>query len=206
MQPDCCSRRRLLAWAGLVALSGCSSAVLSGCSSAALSGRSSVPQRAPVTASVPQGQDPFAGDAVAEGMSAPLPPAGTLDRDVPDQLAREVTFLALSLIDTPYRYGGNTPESGFDCSGLIVYVYREVAGMALPRTVARLASAGRTVPASAMRTGDLLLFDTSGRFSHAGIFVGDARFVHAPSTGGTVRLDTIRTPYWRTRFSGVRRI
>jgi len=198
MQPDCCSRRRLLAWAGLVALSGCSSAVLSGCSS--------VPQRAPVTASVPQGQDPFAGDAVAEGMSTPLPPAGTLDRDVPDQLAREVTFLALSLIDTPYRYGGNTPESGFDCSGLIVYVYREVAGMALPRTVARLASAGRTVPASAMRTGDLLLFDTSGRFSHAGIFVGDARFVHAPSTGGTVRLDTIRTPYWRTRFSGVRRI
>lgn len=190
MLPGCCSRRRLLAWAGLMALSGCSS----------------IPQRAPVTMSMPQGQDPFAGDGAAEGVSAPLPPAGTLDHGVPDHLAREVTFLALSLIDTPYRYGGNTPESGFDCSGLIVYVYREVAGMALPRTVARLARAGWTVPVSAMRTGDLLLFDTSGRFSHAGIFVGDARFVHAPSTGGTVRLDTIRTPYWRTRFSGVRRI
>lgn len=125
---------------------------------------------------------------------------------VPDDIAREVTFLALSLVDTPYRYGGNTPDSGFDCSGLIVYVYREAAGLALPRTVSKLARVGRPVPADAVRSGDLVLFDTTGRYTHAGIYVGDGRFVHAPSTGGTVRLDGVRARYWRPRFAGVRRV
>jgi hypothetical protein len=123
---------------------------------------------------------------------------------VPEDLAREVSFLALS--DTPYRFGGNTPDSGFDCSGLIVYVYREAAGLALPRTVAQLARVGVHVPLSAVRSGDLVLFDTRGRYSHAGIYVGDGRFVHAPSTGGTVRLDGVAARYWRPRFSGVRRV
>lgn len=125
---------------------------------------------------------------------------------VPEGLAREAAFLALSLVDTPYRYGGNTPDSGFDCSGLIVYVYREAAGLALPRTVRQLAGVGQPVPSPAARSGDLLLFDTAGRFSHAGIYVGGGRFVHAPSTGGTVRLDGVRAQYWRRRFSGVRRV
>jgi hypothetical protein len=125
---------------------------------------------------------------------------------VPEDLAREVSFLALSLVDTPYRFGGNTPDSGFDCSGLIVYVYREAAGLALPRTVAQLARVGVHVPLSAVRSGDLVLFDTRGRYSHAGIYVGDGRFVHAPSTGGTVRLDGVAARYWRPRFSGVRRV
>lgn len=129
-------------------------------------------------------------------------PAGRVSED----LAREVTFLALSLVDTPYRYGGNTPDSGFDCSGLIVYVYRRAAGLALPRTVAQLARVGEPVPTRAVRSGDLVLFDTRGRFSHAGIYVGDGRFVHAPSSGGTVRLDGMRARYWQRRFSGVRRV
>ncbi len=125
---------------------------------------------------------------------------------VSEELAREAGFLALSLIDTPYKYGGNTPQGGFDCSGLIVYVYRRAAGFSLPRTVAQLAHVGLPVRASAVRTGDLVLFDTSGRYSHAGIYVGDGRFVHAPSTGGTVRLDGMRARYWAQRFSGVRRV
>ncbi len=125
---------------------------------------------------------------------------------VPEELAREVSFLALSLVDTPYRYGGNTPQGGFDCSGLIVYVYRRAAGLALPRTVAQLAQVGLAVPPSVVRSGDLLLFDTAGRHSHAGIYVGGGRFVHAPSTGGTVRLDGVRARYWAERFSGVRRV
>ncbi len=129
-------------------------------------------------------------------------PAGS----VSEELAREAGFLALSLIDTPYKYGGNTPQGGFDCSGLIVYVYRRAAGFSLPRTVAQLARVGLAVPASALRTGDLVLFDTSGRYSHAGIYVGGGRFVHAPSTGGTVRLDGMRARYWAQRFSGVRRV
>lgn len=125
---------------------------------------------------------------------------------VPEELAREAGFLALSLVDTPYRYGGNTPDGGFDCSGLIVYVYRQAAGLALPRTVAQLAQVGLPVPIDVARSGDLVLFDTSGRFTHAGIYVGDGRFVHAPSTGGIVRLDGVRARYWRPRFSGARRV
>lgn len=128
--------------------------------------------------------------------------AGSLSED----LAREASFFALSLVDTPYRYGGNTPAGGFDCSGLIVYVFRNVAGLGLPRTVAQLARVGVPVPPSAVRSGDLVLFDTTGRFSHAGIYVGGDRFVHAPSTGGVVRLDGVNARYWKPRFSGVRRV
>lgn len=123
-----------------------------------------------------------------------------------DTLAREAAFLALSLVDTPYRYGGNTPDSGFDCSGLIVYVFREAARRPLPRTVRQIAEAGESIRYRAVRTGDIVLFDTAGRFSHAGIYVGGGRFVHAPSTGGVVRLDGVHARYWRPRFSGVRRV
>lgn len=125
---------------------------------------------------------------------------------VSEDLAREITFLALSLVDTPYRYGGNTPQGGFDCSGLIVYVYRTSAELALPRTVAQLAGVGHRVRINAARAGDLVFFDTSGRYSHAGIYVGGGRFVHAPSTGGQVRLDGVFARYWRPRLAGVRRV
>ncbi|MCL4182669.1 MAG: C40 family peptidase [Burkholderiaceae bacterium] len=138
------------------------------------------------------------------GPSDPADPGPT--GRLPEDLAREAAFMALGLVDTPYRYGGNTPAGGFDCSGLIVYVFRSAAGVALPRTVAQLARVGQPVRAASMRTGDLVLFDTTGRFSHAGIYVGDGRFVHAPSRGGVVRLDGVHTRYWRPRFSGVRRI
>jgi hypothetical protein len=135
------------------------------------------------------------------------------DADYPDRpgrvsedRARELTFLALSLVDTPYRYGGNTPQGGFDCSGLIVYVYRTAADLELPRTVAQLAEVGHGVPVRAARTGDLVFFNASGRFSHAGIYVGSGRFVHAPSTGGRVRLDGVFARYWRPRLASVRRV
>lgn len=120
--------------------------------------------------------------------------------------ARELTFLALSLVDTPYRWGGNTPDTGFDCSGLIVYVFREAAGLALPRTVAQLARVGERVSTMTARTGDLVFFHTTGRYSHAGIYVGSGRFVHAPSAGGRVRLDGIAAPWWRERVAAIRRV
>lgn len=125
---------------------------------------------------------------------------------VSEAQAREVTFLALSLVDTPYRYGGNTPAGGFDCSGLIVYAFRTAAGHPLPRTVAQLAEIGEPVQAAALRTGDLVFFDAPRRFSHAGIYVGSGRFVHAPSTGGRVRLDGVFSNYWRPRLSRIRRV
>lgn len=107
----------------------------------------------------------------------------------------DIAIHALGLVGTPYRYGGNTPESGFDCSGLIGYVYKSRAGRAPPRTVAQLAGFGEAVTASALRTGDLVIFGKDPAW-HAGIYVGEGRFVHAPSTGGTVRMDRLDNVYW----------
>ncbi len=110
----------------------------------------------------------------------------------------------MGLVGTAYRYGGNTPDGGFDCSGLIGYVYRSRAGVAPPRTVAQLSSFGQPVDSSAIRTGDLVLFG-AGQPTHAGIYVGDGRFVHAPSTGGEVRLDRLNAGYWARQTVAFRR-
>lgn len=116
------------------------------------------------------------------------------------RLAESVTISAIGLVGTPYRYGGNTPASGFDCSGLIVHVYRDGAGVALPRTVKTIADGPWPhVPVDRLASGDLVFFAVDGRsLSHAGIYVGEGRFVHAPSSGGTVRLDRLDAGYWRS--------
>ena len=118
--------------------------------------------------------------------------------------SRDAAIHAMGLVGTPYRYGGNTVDGGFDCSGLIAYVYRESAGLATPRTVARLAAFGNAVPRHELRTGDLVVFGR-GRPTHAGIYVGENRFVHAPSSGGEVRLDNLDGPYWSRQEMSVRR-
>lgn len=121
----------------------------------------------------------------------------------------EVQARAMDLIGTPYRYGGSSPATGFDCSGLIHYVYRDAAGIDLPRTAAEL-SALKTEkpPANALQPGDLVLFRVRGgrKVNHAGIYVGDGRFVHAPSSGGRVRLDRLDDRYWQCGFTGARRV
>ncbi len=121
----------------------------------------------------------------------------------------EVQIRAMGLIGAPYRYGGSSPATGFDCSGLIHYVYLEAAGIDLPRTTAEL-SALRTdkPPADALQPGDLLLFKVKGgrKVNHAGIYVGDGRFVHAPSSGGRVRLDRLDDRYWLRGYTGARRV
>lgn len=118
--------------------------------------------------------------------------------------ADDIAIHALGLVGTPYRHGGNTPDSGFDCSGLIGYVYRSRAGLAPPRTVAQLGGFGEPVSLGEIRTGDLVLFGR-GQPTHAGIYVGEGRFVHAPSTGGTVRLDQLASTYWSRQPVAVRR-
>lgn len=127
--------------------------------------------------------------------SPPRAPGGGLYRPLTESQARDIAIHALGLVGTPYRFGGNTPEGGFDCSGLIHYVYHSRAGLAPPRTVAQLAGFGQAVGAGELRTGDLVVFG-AGQPSHAGIFVGEGRFVHAPSRGGTVRLDRLDGPHW----------
>lgn len=136
--------------------------------------------------------------------SGPASP-GAWPSPMSDGQASEAAFLALGLVGTPYRYGGNTPESGFDCSGLIGYVYWRSAGIAPPRTVAQISRWGQSVSAGALRAGDLLIFGESGSPTHAAIHAGESRFVHAPSTGGTVRLNGINERYWKTRLLDFRR-
>ena len=121
----------------------------------------------------------------------------------PEQ-SSDIAIHALGLVGTPYRYGGNTPDSGFDCSGLIGYVYHSRAGVAPPRTVAQLNGFGAAVEEDELRTGDLVVFGR-GRPTHAGIYVGQGRFVHAPSTGGTVRLDSLQAGYWAKQSQSYRR-
>ena len=117
----------------------------------------------------------------------------------------DIAIHALGLVGTPYRFGGNTPEGGFDCSGLIGYVYKSRAGVAPPRTVAQLGGFGQAVDSSDLRTGDLVIFGAGRNPTHAGIYVGEGRFVHAPSTGGTVRLDQLASNYWSKQKTAFRR-
>jgi cell wall-associated NlpC family hydrolase len=119
--------------------------------------------------------------------------------------ANDVTLYAISLVGTPYRYGGNTPEGGFDCSGLIGYVYKSRARLLAPRTVAALSGWGQPVAAHNLRSGDLVIFSPSGTANHAGIYVGEGRFVHAPSTGGEVRLEKLNSYYWAKQAASFRR-
>ncbi len=117
--------------------------------------------------------------------------------------ANEVTFSAMQQVGKPYRYGGSSPQTGFDCSGLVNYVYHESAGIKLPRTVKALTSMpAPVVTKKELQTGDLVIFATrhGKQADHAGIFVGEGRFVHAPSSGGKVRLDTINDDYWQRSF------
>lgn len=133
----------------------------------------------------------------------PAPPSAA------SPLAEDVLFRAIGLVGTPYRWGGNTPDSGFDCSGLIGYVYRDAAGISLPRSTRELiALRVPSVPRAALQSGDLLFFATNGgsQVSHAGIYVGEGRFVHAPSSGGTVRLDSLGASYWQSRFLNAKRV
>jgi len=120
----------------------------------------------------------------------------------------DILFRAIGLVGTPYHWGGNTPQSGFDCSGLIVYVFNEVAGIALPRTVQDIHALDLPeVPRARLQGGDLVFFNPADRgYTHIGIYVGQDRFVHAPNEGGTVRLDTLSNPYWDKHYAGARRI
>lgn len=119
----------------------------------------------------------------------------------------EISIQAMSLVGTPYRYGGNTPDAGFDCSGLVRYVVSRAANVNLPRTTEAMGTRGSALDRSEVASGDLVFFNTTGRAnSHVGIYVGQNRFVHAPSSGGTVRLEDMGKPYWASRYNGARRV
>jgi cell wall-associated NlpC family hydrolase len=123
-------------------------------------------------------------------------------------ISNEVLMRAISLVGTPYRYGGNSPEGGFDCSGLVDFVFLDAAGVQLPRSTRELiALDAPKITRAMLQPGDLVFFNPGGgSVSHIGIYVGEDRFVHAPSTGGTVRLDTLQSEYWEQYYQGAKRV
>lgn len=114
------------------------------------------------------------------------------------------TLLSLGI---EYRNGGRSPNHGFDCSGLVAHVFREAYGIELPHNTLAQSRMGVAVPLADLEPGDLVFYNTLGRaYSHVGIYLGDQRFVHAPKTGSSVRVESIRAAYWSRRFDGARRI
>ncbi|MEQ1555451.1 MAG: C40 family peptidase [Gallionella sp.] len=134
------------------------------------------------------------------------PPSARLNRS--NNLAHTpLTDYAQSLIGTPYKYGGSSPDTGFDCSGFVVHVYRETRGLNLPRSSQSLATQGQDLNRDELTAGDLVFFNTRRKkFSHVGIYLGDNTFIHAPSRGGSVRIDELSNPYWRKAYNGARHI
>ncbi|MDR2016968.1 MAG: C40 family peptidase [Burkholderiales bacterium] len=123
----------------------------------------------------------------------------------PTEKGREVVLYALSLLDTGYRFGGKNPQAGFDCSGMVSYIYAQAAGVKVSGSAADIARQGTPIGRDQLRPGDLVFFNTLNRpLSHVGIYIGDNRFIHAPSTSGQVRIDNLGSRYFAKRFEAAR--
>jgi cell wall-associated NlpC family hydrolase len=153
----------------------------------------------------------FALPQCASAQSAP--PENTLARSARAAAAtawhgaQDVAIYALGLIGVDYRFGGETPEGGVDCSGLVRYVFQQVTGVTLPRTAKELSRLGNKVASADLAPGDLVFFNTRRfPFSHVGIYLGDNRFIHAPSTGSEVEIARLSEGYWQKHFNGARRL
>ena len=121
--------------------------------------------------------------------------------------AEQLVDQALDYLGVRYRSGGTSPETGLGCSGLVLNVFRNAIGFDLPRTAAEMSRMGDKIGRKDLKPGDLVFFNTMRRaFSHVGIYLGDGKFVHAPSSGGKVRVEAIATGYWSKRFNGARRL
>jgi len=121
-------------------------------------------------------------------------------------LRARIVEAALAAVGTPYIWGGSDPDEGFDCSGLVQFVYRQAAGIPVPRVARHQKRQGKPVRRTQLREGDLVFFNTRRNpASHVGIYIGDGRFVHAPSRGSRVRIDSLDDDYWSKRYTGARR-
>lgn len=166
----------------LTTASGCS---LLGGGAAPVSERESPPQTTPAARS-------------AEPLPAPAEPASRRS---------EALLRALLALGIDYRYGGQSPTTGFDCSGLVAHVFQQAYALRLPRNTHGQSQVGSDVPTHALEAGDLVFFNTLNRpYSHVGIYLGDGRFVHAPRSGARVRVERLNAVYWARRFDGARRV
>lgn len=137
-----------------------------------------------------------------------IPASATTRKVATDYVpAQELLLSAMSLIGVKYKWGGNTPESGLDCSGFIKYVFQNTLNIALPRTALGMSRVGNTIDKDELKPGDLVFFNTlKRRFSHVGIYLGDNRFIHAPRSGRNIEITNMDTKYWTSRFNGARRM
>jgi len=123
------------------------------------------------------------------------------------ETAQEILINALSLTGVRYKYGGKSPETGFDCSGFVRYVFQQAANLTLPHGARAISQLGQSIPVDQLQPGDLVFFNTlKSAFSHVGIYVGDGRFIHAPSSGGGIHVVNMNDSYWAKRFNGARRL
>lgn len=121
--------------------------------------------------------------------------------------AQEVLLSALSLTGIRYKYGGNNPDTGFDCSGFVRYVFNQAVQLGLPRSALEMSRLGVKVTKNELQPGDLVFFNTMRKtFSHVGIYIGNNRFIHSPSQGGEVKVEDMQHIYWQKRFNGAKRI
>ena len=128
-------------------------------------------------------------------------------RQTMGEKATDMLTQAMGLLGVPYRRGGSSEETGFDCSGFVRHMYEKSFGRLLPHRAAEQAKATETIDREELKPGDLVFFNTMKRaFSHVGIYMGDGKFIHAPRTGKSIRVDDMRSAYWQKRFNGARRV
>ena len=121
--------------------------------------------------------------------------------------ASDLVVTAMGFLGVPYRRGGNSVETGFDCSGFVKAMYEQTIGLVLPRRANEQAAATQTIDKKDLQPGDLVFFNTMRRaFSHVGIYVGNGKFIHSPKPGAEVRVEDMGVSYWARRFDGARRV
>jgi cell wall-associated NlpC family hydrolase len=121
--------------------------------------------------------------------------------------ASELVLNAMTFLGVPYKRGGTSAETGFDCSGFVRAIYEQTAGLVLPRKASEQAATSQKIDRSDLQPGDLVFFNTMRRaFSHVGIYIGNGKFIHAPKPGAEVRVEDMGVSYWAKRFDGARRV
>ncbi|MCW5298095.1 peptidoglycan endopeptidase [Herbaspirillum lusitanum] len=149
------------------------------------------------------GSAPMRAPEASKPTSTPTPT--DIRSEAATEHGSEIAIYALDMIGTGYRFGGKNPDAGFDCSGMVSYIFNRAAGLKLSGSAADMARQGRQIDKSNLRPGDLVFFNTLNRpFSHVGIYIGDGRFVHAPSGNGKVHISRMDNPYFAPRFEMAR--
>lgn len=186
-------------------------ALLAGCITVQLPEPISIPQSsAPASESPPADVEARAPAEQATPAPPPIaapaqPPATDVIVEPEHDYRAQAAAIAVSMLGRPYWRGGNTPR-GFDCSGLVHFSYAKL-GVSVPRDTRGLLNGSYTIDTSVLRMGDLVFFHVEGkRYSHVGIYLDDGRFVHAPASGGAVRIESLTFPYWAKHFASARRL